>query len=190
MQIYISLESTPMAKWLCDFLKKRGLDSSSGIPLYQYHVSEEEYLFLQKALSDSQRFGKKTQFSVAWCAVFTLFCAEWFRREYSGDWRWLPIFKMLGFELNTSQISTVVRRGLDKFWKRPLSQFGSSNNNDYLGSMFREGGLPSNLLSSESNRYKNVFFSIFERYQYAKDLGVDAIDKLIRSHINRLPETL
>ncbi|MGL5666374.1 MAG: STY4851/ECs_5259 family protein, partial [Shewanella sp.] len=182
--------SKSVVNWLHDFLTVRGFGSVQNKPLYQYHLTTNEYRSLRKTLTESQRFDSNNSFSTEWCAAFTLYGAEWFRREYSGDWSWQPIFKSLGFELTPSQISNVIPKGLVRFWHRPLSKFGSSNNNDYIGSMFREGGLPSNLLSSESSHYKDAFFSVFERYQYAKDIGANAIDRLIRSRIGGLPETL
>ncbi|WP_318454131.1 STY4851/ECs_5259 family protein [Photobacterium leiognathi] len=175
--------------WLNNFLSERRNKNLVATPLYQYQMSSDEYLSLRQVLSNSFHVVKKSTFSKEWCAAFTLYGSEWFRREYSGDWSWQPIFKSLCFELTPSQISMIVPTGLVRYWRRPLSRF-ASNQNDYLGSMFREGGLPSNLLSCSGNHYKRAFFSIFERYQDAKDFGSESVEKLIRTRICILPETL
>ncbi len=177
-------------QWIDEFLTKRQHLNGHNVPLYQYHMTGEEYLSLRSCLIASQRFLVKNVFSDEWCGAFSLYCAEWFRREYSRDWSWNPIFSTLEFELSPSQISDVIRRGLCVFWKRPLSKYNISERNDYLGSAFREGGLPSNLLSSDRNNYQSAFYSIFERYQDIKEFGSDAIEKLIKDRISRLPETL
>lgn len=181
--------SMSVSPWLNKFLSGRRNKNIIATSLYQFQMSSEEYLSLRQVLRNSFNVVEKSKFSQEWCAAFTLYGAEWFRREYSGDWSWQPIFKSLFFELTPSQISIIVPKGLVQYWHRPLSRFGS-NNNDYLGSMFREGGLPSNLLSCSRNNYKHAFFSIFERYQDAKDFGKESVEKLVRTRIGILPETL
>lgn len=181
--------SQSVSLWLKNFLSSRSIEKDSGRPLYQYHTTKEEYLSLRQTLYSSFRFEVKNTFTKEWCGAFVLYCSEWFRREYSGDWRWQPIFESLSFELSPSQRSEIVPRGLSIYWGKPIAKF-NSNTSDYLGSIFLEGGLPSNLLSSDSNNYQNAFFSVFERYQEAKDLGTIAIERLIRSRITGLPMTL
>ncbi|WP_219930873.1 STY4851/ECs_5259 family protein [Vibrio albus] len=177
-------------QWLEKFLTNRTYISQHNIPLYEYQVTRDEYQSLRSCLTASQKFSIKNKFSDEWCGAFTLYCAEWFRREYSREWSWNPIFITLNFELSASEISDVVSRGLCRFWNRPLSKHIVSERNDFLGSVFREGGLPSNLLSSDTNNYQSAFYSIFERYQDIKEFGTDAIEKLIKNRIARLPETL
>lgn len=177
-------------QWFDSFFSNRRHISDYNIPLYQYHMTVDEYLSLRDCLIISQKISVKDKFSKEWCGAFTIYCSEWFRREYSLNWSWNPIFTSLKFELSSSQISDVVRRGLCIFWKRTLSVYNNSERNDYLGSVFREGGLPSNLLSNDRNNYQSSFYSIFERYQDIKEFGSEAIEKLIKDRIVRLPETL
>ncbi|MEM0514268.1 STY4851/ECs_5259 family protein [Pseudoalteromonas sp. YIC-827] len=177
------------AHWLSSFLSSSRREQKATQPLYQLHMTQAEYLSLRLLLKSSFSIVNKTTFSKEWCGAFTLYCAEWFRREYSSDWSWRSIYETLDFELTSQQISQIVPKGLSVYWQRPLSKF-RQNHSDYLGSVFREGGLPSNLLSSDANNYQKAFFSVFERYQDAKDLGPKAIDKLVRSRITSLPVTL
>ncbi|MGF1719151.1 STY4851/ECs_5259 family protein [Vibrio kyushuensis] len=194
----LSLKRAPsIGRWLTDFKSQRinslvKVNSSDG--LYQYHMTGQEYLSLKTLLKSSANFAVKNTFSNEWCGAFVLYGAEWFRREYTRDWSWQPIFESLGFELTPVQVSNVVTKGVTVYWKKPLARFGA-NHNDYVGSVFRQGGLPSNLLSldvysQQSNHYQDAFFAIFERFQEAKSFGQRAIDSLIRTRITSFPENL
>ncbi|HFQ5206916.1 TPA: STY4851/ECs_5259 family protein [Vibrio vulnificus] len=192
----LSIKRAPsVGNWLSEFVGQRGLHTAvASDGLYQFHMTEQEYAQLQSLLRSSTNFAVKNTFSKEWCGAFVLFGAEWFRREYTRDWSWQPIFQRLGFELSAAQVSDVVTKGITGYWKRPLAQF-SANHNDYLGSVFCQGGLPSNLLSSDiysaqGNHYQDAFFAIFERYHEAKALGKHAIESLISNRISTFPETL
>ncbi|MGC9462596.1 STY4851/ECs_5259 family protein, partial [Vibrio genomosp. F10] len=191
-----------VGRWLTDFISKRSANlqtPNSADGLYQYHMTGQEYVSLKDLLSSSTNFAVKNTFSKEWCGAFVLYGAEWFRREYTRDWSWQPIFERLGFEgrgfeLTPAQVSDVVTKGVTVYWKKPLARFGA-NHNDYVGSVFRQGGLPSNLLSldvysQQSNHYQDAFFAIFERFQEAKSFGQRAIDSLIRTRITSFPENL
>ncbi|WP_241790468.1 STY4851/ECs_5259 family protein [Vibrio genomosp. F10] len=186
-----------VGRWLTDFISKRSANlqtPNSADGLYQYHMTGQEYVSLKDLLSSSTNFAVKNTFSKEWCGAFVLYGAEWFRREYTRDWSWQPIFESLGFELTPAQVSDVVTKGVTVYWKKPLARFGA-NHNDYVGSVFRQGGLPSNLLSldvysQQSNHYQDAFFTIFERFQEVKSFGRRAIDSLIRTRITSFPENL
>ncbi|MEZ8946214.1 STY4851/ECs_5259 family protein [Vibrio sp. 10N.247.311.12] len=197
----LSIQRAPsVGKWLSEFVRQRGSNAVFACDgLYQFHMTEQEYAELQSLLRSSTNFTVKNSFSTEWCGAFVLFGAEWFRREYTRDWSWQPIFERLGFEgggfeLTPAQVSDVVTRGVTVYWKKPLARFGA-NHNDYVGSVFRQGGLPSNLLSldiysTQSNHYQDAFFAIFERFQEAKSFGQRAIKSLIRTRITSFPENL
>ncbi|WP_208846065.1 STY4851/ECs_5259 family protein [Aliivibrio finisterrensis] len=189
MNTSVANKSQSAVNWLTGFVDARSNRTKPITALYEYHMTNEEYRSLNELLRASMQFEIKHSFSKEWCGAFTLYCSEWFRREYSQDWSWQSIFKTLSFTLSPTQISDVVVRGLTNYWNKPISKFSASHS-DYLGSVFLEGGLPSNLLSSDSNHYQAAFFSIFERYQDAKDIGSDAIYKLIQGRISGFPETL
>ena len=184
----LSIHRSPRS-WLHGFLSQRGLTAPKAQPLYEYQVTSAEYADLKDILSDSARFCDPGRFSAEWCAAFTLYCAEWFRREYSLEWSWQPIFRNLGFELLPGQRAEVVRVGLERFWGRSISRY-QSERCDYLGSVFKEGGLPSKQLSEDSNGYQVAFTSIFAGYQQIKEWGTEAVNQFIRSRISRLPENL
>lgn len=175
--------------WLDGFLTHRHHKKQHNVPLYQYQMTRSEYQSLRHCLAQSRAFVSHLSPSREWCGAFTLYCAEWFRREYTLAWSWEPIFSSLGFRLEPNEIADVVERGLNGYWGRYVSQ-SHAKQHHYLGSVFREGGLPSHLLANDDNYYQSTFYSIFERYQETKELGSHAIDALIRHRVTRLPKTL
>lgn len=187
MDLTTSLNETSVSNWLNKFVAKRKHTVEIGEPLFRFHMTRDEYESLKKILSRTMKYGVGHSVSKEWYAGFVLYCSEWFRREYSLDWSWIPILKSLGFELTYAQRVDAIRKGLVGFWNRPLSKY-QNENSDYLGSLFREGGLPSNLLSNDANHYQSTFYSIFERYQEIKELGREQVEAFISTKISRLPE--
>lgn len=187
----ITSEGLPLSTsaWLTSFLTHRHHKKQQNVSLYQYQMTQAEYQSLRQCLTHSRTYAFSKEPSWDWCGAFTLYCAEWFRREYTLAWSWEPIFASLGFRLEPSVIADVVERGLNGYWGRYVSQ-SHAKQHHYLGSVFREGGLPSNLLANDDNNYQSTFNAIFERYQEAKEFGSHAIDALIRHRVTRLPKSL
>lgn len=159
------------SSWLTAFLARRSLKQSDQRPLYEYHVSNEEYGDLKRLLSE---FGNKANFTQdkSANACFTLFCAEWYRREYQRDcgWSWEPIWSVLGFSLSAIELRRVVPEGLEGSWGRPIRYYESERRN-FLGSLFSEGGLPFCLLKQSDSRFHTVFGKILKQYENAELLG-------------------
>ncbi len=172
--------------WLTQFFSKRGLAGVTGRPLYQYQMSADEYLSLKHCVSkadDQTVFGNLCP---DWSAVFVLFCSEWFRREYINQWSWQPIWQSLSFELNPTDVKNTVVKGLSDYWQRPVLQYQSEHNN-YLGSVFSEGGLPFKLLIDKNNHFQNVFKQVLNRYQHAGLLG-KTTHELVEECVDKLPQ--
>lgn len=132
--------------WIKQVFERNHLSEANEQPLYQYQLTEAEYIQLKSLLRlHSNKSGIRQKDSV-WCAAFCIFCAEWFRRDYQGGWSWKTIWQELNFEVEANVRSYVLNKGLREFWKRPLSQY-SDERHSYLGSVFREGGLSRGRLS-------------------------------------------
>ena len=187
MNLTDGLSNTSISHWLNYFLATRKHSVEVGEPLFRFHMTQNEYASLKQLLTKTMKYGSSRSINKEWYAGFALYCSEWFRREYSLDWSWAPILNSLGIELSVAQRSEAINSGLVGYWKRPISKY-QNNNNDYLGSLFREGGLPSNLLSNDKNHYQSTFYSIFERYQEIKEFGRDYVEESIAAKISRLPE--
>ncbi|WP_318837932.1 STY4851/ECs_5259 family protein [Neiella holothuriorum] len=176
--------------WLKEFCLTRQDKIHSNARLYQLHMTQTEYRDLQLSLSRSRNFNNALPMTKEWCGAFTLYCAEWFRREYTQNWSWEPIYERLNFSLSASEVREVVPSGLCGYWGKTLSRYQQSNRNDYLGSLFKEGGLPSNLLSKNDNHYQKAFNSVFDRFHLVREFGDDAVNQYIHHKLSSLPESL
>lgn len=177
-----SISPVTIEDWLTRLLHRNELSLPNGQPLYQYHVTESEFIELRNILI---RIGK-VQSSKTWCAAFSIFCSEWYRRFYMGGWTWYGIWESLGYELDANVRQNVVERGLKAYWARPISQY-QDERNSYLGSLFKEGGLPYGLLASEGSRFQVIFKRILKSYEDAKDFGYSPVELVIEC-MDSLPE--
>ncbi|EOC1287598.1 hypothetical protein ACI09O_001681 [Cronobacter muytjensii] len=159
------LKCTP---WLAKFLNRRGLKQTDSRPLYEYHATSDEYDELKQllraiGLPDGYRNDK------GYAACFTLFCSEWYRRDYERDcgWTWEPIYKVLGISLSSSEMGRIIPKGLEGYWGRPV-RFYDTERRNFLGSLFSEGGLPFRLLKESDSRFQLVFSRILNQYEHAQ----------------------
>lgn len=175
--------------WINEFLFVRGLiggpDSS---PLYQYHVTDEEYTEIPAILRQSIPDIESPSYSGYWSAVFCLFVAEKYRREYDGTnlgWSWSGFEKPLSIELPSRLHSEIVKKGLE-FWKRPIRQ--RTNGYDYLGSLFDEGGLPWRLIKSNTHGFGRAVRGAVSSYYRVKQFGGDVVS-VVADYSNHFPQT-
>ncbi|MGQ5288428.1 STY4851/ECs_5259 family protein [Pectobacterium actinidiae] len=157
--------------WLTKFLTRRSLKKADGRPLYEYHATNDEYADLKQLLRQIGQ-PEKLNNDKGYAACFTLFCSEWYRRDYGRDckWSWDPIHAALNINLSHSELGLVVPKGLEDFWERPI-RFYESERRNFLGSLFSEGGLPFKLLKETDSRFQSVFSRILNQYEQASSLG-------------------
>ncbi|HCG8176631.1 TPA: hypothetical protein NJ503_000397 [Vibrio parahaemolyticus] len=177
-------DSTSVNGCLRAILTKRELSQPTGQPLFTYQLSEPEYRHLQISLK-SQKLPTKLHRDSSWCAAFCLFSAEWYRRKYQGGWSWSGISSSLGFELDANQRSKVIKTGF-KYWQRTVSQY-NDDRHSFLGSVFREGGLPYGLLASEGGRFLVIFKRILRVFDDAQAFGQSPFE-LVLEGLEHLPE--
>ncbi|HDR1065473.1 TPA: hypothetical protein QB333_002150, partial [Pasteurella multocida] len=153
-----------------------------GRPLYQYRVTQKEFNDISVLLAQSY----KEHINKSWCAVFCLYCSEWYRRDYKGIWSWEGIYQSLDLKLDSNTRAEVIKKGLT-YWQRPVIQY-STNRHNYLGSVFREGGLPYELLVAENNRFHKLFREILELYRQNQQFVLNP--KLLLPYLAYFPEYL
>ncbi|EFE97638.1 hypothetical protein HMPREF0758_0727 [Serratia odorifera DSM 4582] len=144
-------------------------------PLFEYHATNDEYEELKRLLRDvGQAEGLK--YDKGYAACFTLFSAEWYRRDYERihGWSWEPIYNVLGLSLSSSELSHIVPKGLEDYWRRPV-RFYDSERRNFLGSLFSEGGLPFKLLKESDSRFHSVFSRILNQYDQSHSSGYSAL---------------
>ncbi len=163
------LKCTP---WLAKFLTRRGLKQPDHRPLYEYHATSEEYDELKRLLrAIGVPDGYKSDKGYAAC--FTLFCSEWYRRDYEREygWAWEPIYKTIGISASSSKMGKIIPKGLDGYWGRPV-RFYDTERRNFLGSLFSEGGLPFRLLKESNSRFQSMFSLILNQYDQAKSSNI------------------
>ncbi len=179
-----SLECSSVGSLLHEFLVKRELSAPNGQPLFKYQLSESEYHSLGSSLRN-KNIPFHPHSDSRWCAAFCLFSAEWYRREYQGGWNWSGISNSLGFELDANQRSQIVKKGFS-YWERPVSQY-SDERYSFLGSVFREGGLPYGLLAGEGGQFQSIFKRILRVYDEAQLSGQSPF-QLVSQSLEHFPE--
>lgn len=170
----------PFIRWLASYLQARDLRRPDGRPLYEYQTSVVEYQQLKALLTQQLcaplAAGRLSERSLSRssdiAACFVLFCAEWYRREYQSHWGWAwePVWHELGFSVSPAARGDLVTLGLVDFWGRELSIYSQAHRN-FLGSIFREGGLPFLSLKESGNRFRQFFSQILKRYKGYKNFG-------------------
>jgi len=170
--------------WLAKFLKSRGISIPDYRALYEYHCNQEEYLELKHLLSSLGSFNAVINDKGS-CACLVFFCSEWYRREYQdkNGWSWESIWETLGYELAAIELSKVIPRGLEGYWKRPIHLYESERRN-FLGSLFSEGGLPFQVLKEDGSRFHMLFERILKQNEQWQLMGYNTsqlVEKLLKT---------
>ncbi|MCZ3127983.1 STY4851/ECs_5259 family protein [Acinetobacter baumannii] len=179
-----SLNYSPR-QYLEQILITRGLASTDARVLYQYQLSFVEFKKIEDILKKSFQIQNINHIGDEWAKLFTLYAAEWFRREYTAKWTWDPILTALDIrDLPVNTRNEVVVKGL-RFWKRPIIKYSKANN--YLGSIFKEGGFPSRLLKEDGNRYISIFQKVTSLYLDNKS-HIDELRTEVQQELKTLPQ--
>ena len=155
-------------------------------PLYSYQVQYEEYKELEQLLFQNSHHAFHPVYGKHWAAGFCLYVSEWFRREYDSTWTWQVVENKLGISFNVNQRTSLVEQGLLLYWKRPVRQ--REHGRDLLGSLFAEGGLPWQLVQSESHGFGRIVRKGLKNY-YRTEHGLRTTLDLIRNDEHYLPQT-
>lgn len=153
------LPNDSMSSWLKQFLAMRGLNQANGKPLYTYRMRDDEFEQLKLLLHNHKYQISASNTTLS--ALFCLYSAEWYRREYRGGWTWDGIIQSLGIQLDSATRSNIIQTGF-KYWGRSIVRYNDQDRHSYLGSVYREGGLPYYLLISENNKFQELFRKILE----------------------------
>lgn len=141
------------ADWKRKLLANHNLERPDRRALYQYRVTEAEFIELENLLRkwlgkllinfDLGQITRLTGFS----ALFVLYAAEWWRRRFDGtQWSWDPILidlKADPDDWNQAQRSACIELGL-RDWGLEVKKTGGLR---FLGSVAVQGGLPLQLLA-------------------------------------------
>lgn len=167
--------------WLGKFLRRRSLTVPDQRSLYAYHCSYDEYVDLMHALRDSPDLSAEIK-DQSVCASLVMFGSEWYRREYKSEhgWSWEPVWSVLGASLSHLEISRIVTKGLEGYWKRPLHLY-EAGHRDFIGSLFCEGGLPFQVLREDGNRFQLLFNRLLAQHDDLALMGVNTLKQVQQS---------
>lgn len=180
-----------LINWLGNFLEKRNCDESKpdDRPLYAYRCTDDEFSEMHTLLIEAEKRISNGKFHLGYTLatenLFTLYCAEWWRRSYKGGvWKWDPIKETLGWSFCDWHTSAdFVRKGL-RYWKRDLISTGAGT--QYLLSVASEGGIPINVLERDATAFKNYLKAIIREYGYYAQSGLSAA-QISEENLFRLP---
>jgi hypothetical protein len=166
----LTIATNPLKAWHSEFLLVRGLfKGPSGQPLYAYQVTSDEYRKLRELLTSTANKALDPVHGGKWAALFCLFTAEWFRREYDaseGGWSWNGVEDRINSSFNPIQRASLVTSGLEGYWQRPIHYRENGRDRDLLGSLFAEGGLPWLLVQSDTHGFaRAVRFGLKHFYE-------------------------
>jgi hypothetical protein len=136
----------PPYQFINSFLAARYNEHPGSLPLFSYKVNDIEYNNLVEVLRVNSQYDRSLYPS----ALFVLYAAEWWRRNFDGHhWTWEGIFENISKD---AWNEPVIREELCKvgfrFWGRSI--FVSANGNQrFLGTIFREAGIPQGLLEKD-----------------------------------------
>jgi hypothetical protein len=165
---------------LIEIMERAGLQAADGRPLYRYAVDEVRFATLKARLLTLHRDGRLAQPSPASAALFVLYVAEWFRREYEGGhYRWdSPLPEVIG-ELTAAAIKTLARQGLAWWGLAPRRTAGGEMR---LLSLVLEGGFPTRLLETrERGRIAVHLRTLIARLEARADVDEEAATVLSRT---------
>lgn len=169
-------------KHLLTLLKTRGLEHADGRMLYAYRLTNEKYQLLRQRLGFATEFGNLD--SVAqrirgFPALFVLYAAEWWRREYRGGaWKWSSILDTFcegGDTLNTTIRTACVERGFAYWGHRP-----EGTGKKFFGAIVAHGGLPLHFIGLGEGKLSDMMDAMLRqaaRYHWDREQIINAIEE-------------
>lgn len=145
-------------QWLKELLNSRNLQRPDGRMLYGYRLSNEEYKSLREMLAYTADFWELDEVSSrirGFSALFVLYAAEWWRREYQGGaWQWSSIisaFEGDATELDAAARTKCVISGFAFWGHRP-----DGKGKKFFGAIVAHGGLPLKLIGLGGGKLASI----------------------------------
>ena len=111
-----------------------------------------------------------------------------YRRSTKGiQWSWIRS-ECAGLQPSAIDLSKVVPKGLEHYWKRPI-HFYESDRRNFLGSLFAEGGLPFQVLREDGSRFYSLFDRVLKQHDQWHLMGYSTaqqVEELLKA--SNLPQ--
>lgn len=152
-------------EWINLLLHRHGLQKPDGRPLYQYRVTDYEFLELTELLKlSSRQIVTSTNSVLSGDAALVIYAAEWWRRLYTGHWSWDGIFTSIGIDYNQLTVgrrTALIETGLHR-WRREVRSHEGTRK--LLGTIATEGGLPLHQLADSGGWLKVVLKPVIRKH--------------------------
>ena len=177
----------PFAFTAKQFLSQHGLDQPDGRPLYNYRLSDEGFLALRTLIgrwpARSQMVDPSSRYIGA---VFCLFVAEWFRRDFQeGHWSWDGPCGAVGLAKDFPTLHGLTATGLG-FWRQGLLR-GADNSREYLHSLIVQGGIPTAFAARGDGWLSAYVRAVMGDLEAGADLSSEHALRHARFHDHRVP---
>jgi len=122
------------------WLSRYGLPRPDGRPLHRYALSDAAYAQVEADLRARAASINAELSSDHDAALFVLWAAEWFRRNYAGGLqRWADVGRAVNVSLEQSSWRKLADRGL-RYWRLPELRLNGMHRR--LAAIARQGGFP------------------------------------------------
>ncbi|WP_216671223.1 STY4851/ECs_5259 family protein [Mangrovicoccus sp. HB161399] len=162
---------------------KIGLAYRSGQPLHAYRLRDDAVDLLQTHLVEAIKRRRLNEYA----AVFVLWSAETFRREFDGgQYTWAFLTDRLNSTPEALDLQHIVQRGLTWFGRKlTRTEHGTTY---YLKTLAAEGGLPEALLAdTEGNTRRLVRGLLAEIDKVGPGAPEEVLDALTAQRAQALP---
>lgn len=171
--------------WIKSFLQQRELEWPDKRQLFAYRVSDTEFQKLADCLKLIFAFDTNKVFRVKRLdACLVIYAAEWWRREYNGQFRYRDVLGSVGMDedrLTPQQRASLIRTGLS-FWKREVRK--RNNKNFYLATLAVEGGIPLAQLAHQGGALESLMVRVLKKHM-TRNIELAA---LVESNIDYVPQ--
>ena len=174
----------PPKEWIKQVLNRHSLQKPDERPLYQYRITDAEFNELKELI----KINTAINFDITnrrLNAVIVFYAAEWWQRQYSGQWRWQDIFNSIDLDMNnfsTNDRNQLVKSGL-LCWYREVRKF--EGRSCFLGTIATEGGLPLKQFADSGGWLQKILNPVVEKH-INKRLPIDA---LINAYSENIPSS-
>lgn len=178
---------TPFAFTAKQFLAQHGVDQPDGRPLYGYRLSDEGFGALRALIGRWRARPQMVDPSSRYLgAVFCLFVAEWFRREFQeGHWTWDGPCGAVGLTKDFPTLHALTENGLG-FWRQGLLR-GADNSREYLHSLIVQGGIPTAFAARGEGWLSAYVRAVMGDLETGADLSREQALRHARFHDHRVP---
>lgn len=171
--------------WLNAFFARRGLQRPDGRPLYAYKVIDDEYGQMKNHLR-GVNFGRNCP--IEFCALWLLFAAEWWKREYDGcTWAWYPLFAAAEMHEPDQFAKQEWVESASTYWKLTDAIVVGKK---HIGKVVVNGGLPLKLIREAGGNLSRLLRTVLVDISRS-DVEVSQAHVLleVEAHKHQLPKS-